>query len=115
MQLARDLETRLAHEESAFRQALLREDLARLATLESALACAADRSAFEAEGLMIGWTPGDMRTFELKPAILDLLRAIWAEAREGGDPAAVRDAWAALDRLRLDRLVGCLARVPAPE
>ncbi|HEX5094169.1 MAG TPA: hypothetical protein VFV84_15915 [Burkholderiales bacterium] len=111
MKLAAVLEQALAGEESLFRAQLLREDLARLAKLEALAATAADAEAFVKAGMRVGWTPGDARTGELREALGPFLRALYA-----GDDAATLDAWEALHRVRMERLLGCLTTpVPRPE
>jgi hypothetical protein len=110
MRLTEVLERRLEGEESMFQQQLLREDLARLAKLESLLASAPGAEAFMKAGLRVGWTPGDARTAELREALEPFLRALHARDEDG----AVR-AWHELHRVRLERLLGCLSTpVPRP-
>ena len=116
MTLAEILATQLDGETSYFRSTLLREDIARLERLAGMAARAADPAAFAAEGLKVGWTPDDRRTHELLPALKPLLVLLYPALRSGA-PAdqPLLDAWAAFDQLRMDRLVGCLARVPRVE
>ena len=116
MRLIQELEAALAGEESLFRAQLLREDLTRLKTLKKLAETAESREAFLKEGFFIGWTPGDARTFELKPALEPLLVAFHA-AFEGGEDTQERlvTAWRAFDAFRMERLVGCLSRVPRPD
>lgn len=115
MRLIEQLEAARVAEESVFRAQLLKEDIARLRTLAELAARAGSREAFLKEGFLIGWTPGDARTFELKPALEPLLTAFHA-AWEGGEDAEARlaDAWEAFVAFRMERLVGCLSRVPRP-
>lgn len=114
MQFVRDLETKLAIETSYFRAALLREDLARLERLRALAASAPSREAFLKDALMSGWSANDMRTHELRPALDPLLEALYAVLRDPQSPRAAElpELWAAFDQLRMDRLVGCLSRVP---
>lgn len=117
MQLVARLENELLTEESYFRCQLLREDLARLKRLQE-LACSAPNvQAFEKEGRMLAWTPDSLRNWELKEALDPFLQAFYAAATIGGSNAEDRllAAWRALDARRLERLVGCLSRVPRPE
>ena len=100
----------LAGEPSYFRTALLREDLERLNRLPDLAAGAADEAAFLRAAGMAGWTPGDLRTGELKPWLDPFLRA-WYAAGEGGDPA-LPGLWREFDRNRLDILAGCLSTRP---
>ena len=100
----------LAGEPSYFRAALLREDLERLTGLLVLAADADDEVAFLKAAGLAGWTPGDLRTYELKPWLDPFLRA-WYGAAEGDDPALL-DLWRSFDRNRLDILAGCLTTRP---
>lgn len=119
MELLARLESALRTEESYFRAQLLREDVARLKRLAELAATAPNLEAFKREGLMIGWTPGDTRSWELKAMLDLLLNAYYATAICGGSAATEEDrllaAWQAFDAQRMQRLVGCLARVPRPD
>ncbi len=122
MHLREAVEGQLASEQSYFRQYLIREDLARLDKLTAMASAHQDPAAFVADGMKLGWTPEDRRTHELKPALEPLLLAIH---RRLGLPPGSADAdtfdsqvarhWEAFEQLRMDRLVGCLARVPRPD
>ena len=71
----------------------------------------ADLEGFVKAGLYIGWTQGDFRTHELKAPIEALLAAFHAYESGGrGDEhdLALRAAWAAFDRARMEKLLGCL-------
>jgi hypothetical protein len=117
MDLRARLESDLRSEESYFRAQLLREDMARLERLQELAAAAPDVEAFKKAGLTIGWTPGDARTWELKSALDPLLAAFYASATRGGGADAddrLLAAWEAFDAHRLERLLGCLSRVPRP-
>jgi hypothetical protein len=113
MNLIERLEAELAVEQSYFRQHLIREDIARLNRLVALAGGHADEATFVAAGQTLGWTPDDRRTHELKPALVPLLEAIH---RAGGDMsgAQIEALWRAFETLRMDRLVGCLSRVPRP-
>ncbi len=98
----------LDSEPGYFRAALLREDLARLENL-LALADRADgEAAFLKAAGLAGWTPGDLRTGELKPWLDPFLRA-WYGAADAGE---LLDLWRRFDRNRLDILAGCLSTRP---
>jgi hypothetical protein len=118
LRLAEALERSLETEPSPFRAQLLREDLARLRRLRELAAGSADRAAYAAAARRLGWTQGDARTQELT-LLGPLIDAIYErEQGEGGEAieARVVDAWTALTRERLERLVGCLSTpVPRPE
>ena len=57
---------------------------------------------------LAGWTPGDLRTGELKPWLDPFLRA-WYGA---GDDPALPGLWREFDVNRLDILAGCLSTRP---
>ena len=118
MQLTDTLRERLAHESSPFHAQLLREDMARLARLESLAHGAESLDAFRDAGRRLGWTQGDARTHELAEPLDVLLEAVYASSRGSADAARdarIEAAWRALYRLRMERLVGCLAPpVPKP-
>lgn len=117
MTLIEQLEKALQAEESIFRAQLIKEDLARLKALERLAEAAESKEAFLKQGLFIGWTSGDARTFELKPALEPLLIAFHAAREEDDEGAHARlaAAWQAFDAFRMERLVGCLSRVPRPD
>jgi hypothetical protein len=110
MQLIARLETLMGKEESLFRAQLLREDIARLRKLQELAKSAPDAAAFKTAGMRIGWTQGDARTHELREPLERLLDAVYAAREED-----IVQAWEALHRLRMERLVGCLSTpVPRP-
>ena len=100
----------LGGEPGYFRAALLREDLERLNRLLEQAADAAEEAAFVKAAGLVGWTPGDLRTGELKPWLDPFLRA-WYGAGDGDAPALL-DLWRKFDRNRLDILAGCLSTRP---
>jgi hypothetical protein len=118
MHLVEELEQRIAQEQSLFRAQLLREDLARLNKLRVLARTAADAAAYKKTGSRIGWTPGDLRTHELRMPLDVLLDAVYAyETGNTGDAQEARivAAWHELHRVRMERLVGCLSTpVPKP-
>ncbi|MCY3827516.1 MAG: hypothetical protein F4114_11700 [Rhodospirillaceae bacterium] len=96
----------LAGDPSYFRAALLREDVERLNRLLDLAADAADETAFLKAAGLAGWTPGDLRTGELRPWLDPFLRAWYGE-----DPA-LPGLWREFDVNRLDILAGCLSTRP---
>ena len=117
MDLLARLESNLRNEGGYFRAQLLREDLARLRRLEELAAAAPNIEAFKKQGLMIGWTPGDTRSWELRQTLVPLLEAFYAATTaSGGEDAdgCLLAAWQAFDNQRMERLVGCLSRVARP-
>ena len=113
MQLIEDLERRVAREESMFQAQLLREDIARLRKLQELSRTAADKAEFKKAGMRIGWTQGDARTAELREPLDALLEAVHELERGEGQESKVAQAWHALHKARLERLLGCLS-TPAP-
>ncbi|MGE0626567.1 MAG: hypothetical protein AB7O43_01985 [Hyphomicrobiaceae bacterium] len=119
MRLIDDLRRRLAVEESYFRQHLIKEDVARLERVMDIFSSHPERSAFLRDALMVGWTPDNLRTFELKSTLEPLLAVIHQRLSADGDDAAAYDdeiarLWQAFEADRMGRLVGCLSRVPPP-
>lgn len=116
MRLIDDLRAALADEASVFRQILIREDIGRLEAMARMAAAESDRALFVAEALKLEWTPDNRRTHELKPALVPLMEAVHGAVRGtgGADDALIGRLWADVEALRMDRLVGCLSRVPRP-
>lgn len=122
MRLVDELRRQLGSEPSYFRRHLIEEDLGRLEILTGTATVHDDPGAFVAAGLRIGWTPEDRRTHELRPALEPLLLAIHERMRltlPQGEVEALDDRicelWQSFELMRMDRLVGCLARVPRPK
>jgi hypothetical protein len=118
MRLIEELERHIEQEQSLFRAQLLREDLARLSKLRELARSAADAAAYQKGALRIGWTPGDLRTHELRAPLDVLLDAVYAyetgNTRDAQE-ACIVAAWHELHRIRMERLVGCLSTpVPKP-
>ena len=109
MRIVAELERALEREESLFRAQLLREDIARLRKLEALMQSAPDGDAFKKAGMRLGWTQGDARTAEIAEPLARLLEAVYAR-----DEARITPAWNELHRVRMERLLGCLA-TPAPK
>jgi hypothetical protein len=110
MRLIAHLELLAGREESPFRAQLLREDVARLRRLQELTRSAPDAEAFMKSDMRIGWTQGDARTHELREPLERLLAAVHASQEQ-----EIFQAWEALHRARMERLVGCLSTpVPKP-
>jgi len=111
------LERAALTEESYFRAWLLQEDLGRLRQLMDLSHSAPDLATFAKDGVKVGWTPGDMRTWELLPTLGPMLEAFYACALTENDANCERldAAWDVFAAARIDLLVGCLSRVPKPE
>jgi hypothetical protein len=115
MQLIAHLELLVGNEESLFRAQLLREDIARLRKLQELAKSAKDAEAFRKSGMRIGWTQGDARTHELGEPLERLLAAVYAFEKDSAPEAPIIEAWEALHRARMEKLVGCLSTpVPRP-
>jgi len=119
MRLLEMLEEDLAREPSMFRAQLMREDAARLRRVIELAESAASAEEFGKQAFVVGWTPNDLRTHELKAELDPLLDALYRRLSSGGEDAAldreIEALWRAFDAKRLERLVGCLSRVPPPE
>jgi hypothetical protein len=117
LDFAGELERRARGEESPFRAQLLKEDAKRVRRLEELAREEPDFGAFLREGRRLGWTQADMRTEELASALAPFLEAVYHHGKEGAhakDDERVREAWLALWRLRMERLIGCLSTPPPP-
>lgn len=111
MQLIEILKNGQAAAESLFTRQLLKEDIARLELLVHLAQESADMTAFKKAASIVGWTASDLRTFELNPELGQFLEAAYRNMT-GSDISdeQVLGAWSALDRRRMDLLVGCLSR-----
>jgi hypothetical protein len=117
LDLLKRLEASALAEESYFRAQLLKEDIGRLRRLEELSLSAVNLAAFKKAGTMIGWTPGDTRSWELKSTLEPLLEAFYASATAPNIESSRRldTAWDAFNIHRVALLVGCLSRVPKPD
>ncbi len=121
MQLIEDLRRQQAVEQSYFRQHLISEDTRRLTQLLDLAASHDEISAFVAAGMKLGWTTDDRRTHELRSTLEPLLVAVYTLLRSDAALSdrtlldqQITELWQAFDNERMDRLVGCLSRVPRP-
>lgn len=117
MRLIDTLEQRVARETSYFQAQLLREDIARLKTLEALAQNTNGLQAFVKAGMRLGWTAGDARTHEIKAPLEALLAAVYAGKADAGvaEDARIEAAWIELHRVRMEKLLGCLSTpVPKP-
>ena len=111
MKLIEKLQALQMDEQSYFRAALLREDIARLEKLQEVARTCNSLAEFEKDGLYIGWTQGDLRTGELKEALLPFMAVIFSYVNGQQDEATeqeILDKWAAFNALRMKTLVHCL-------
>lgn len=97
---------------SMFSAQLLKEDIVRLEKLEQLARVERDPARYRHAAMVLGWTQGDFRTFELNPELEAFVTAVFEHLAP--QPAAsadvVQDRWSALHRRRMDLLVGCLSR-----
>lgn len=112
MKLIDDLRAEAAQTQSMFAAQLLKEDILRLEKLEQLARVERDAARFGKAALLLGWTQGDLRTFELNPELAAFIAAVFARhaASPTADDAQIAAAWAALNKRRMDLLVGCLSR-----
>jgi len=111
MKLIEMMKQRAQSEQSYFRAALLREDIARLEKLLALAHTCESLEDFEKDGLFIGWTQGDLRTGELKAPLLPLMAAIFAYVNGPEDETmeqAIVARWADFNAQRMKILVHCL-------
>jgi len=106
MKLLEDLRTQAAATTSIFQRQLFKEDIERLEKLEVLVAEISDETGFKKSAMTLGWTPSDLRTFELNPELANFVAAVW----QGQGENSINDTWAALHRRRMDVLLGCLSR-----
>jgi hypothetical protein len=93
------------------------EDIVRLERLAELARTCADDSSYLAAASKLGWTADERRTGELQPTLRPFLLAYRASL-VGGEHRAFDELaalWSAFDAHRIERLVGCLARVPRPQ
>jgi hypothetical protein len=116
LDLAGELERRARSEESPFRAQLLKEDAKRVRSLARLAREEGDLGAYAQQGRRLGWTQADARTGELEPALAPFLEAVYQHERESAQAKDedLREAWLALWRLRMERLIGCLSTPPPP-
>jgi hypothetical protein len=112
MRLMRRLEIEAGSAASIFRKALAKEDHARLARLRQLAREKPVLQEFLKDGLFVGWTKGDLRTYELKDYLDPLMEAVFAYEHAGAADDALEDrieaAWQAFHTYRMRVLVHCL-------
>lgn len=110
MQLKAYLANIAENSDSFFQQHLAKEDLGRVEKLETMARDAEGLEALQHDALYIGWTPGDIRTGELKDVLLPLIAAMHAFVGSGLE-AQDRDllaAWQVFHQARIKVLIHCL-------
>ena len=106
MKLIEDLRIQAAATTSIFQRQLIKEDIQRLEKLEVLVAEISDEAGFKKSAMTLGWTPNDLRTFELNPELATFVATVW----QGQGESEINGAWAALHKRRMDVLLGCLSR-----
>ena len=107
MNLDEHLAAEAKQAESYFRAALAREDIGRLQKLRDLLRETSDVQAFAGEALFVGWTPGDLRSKELAPALTPFADALWRAEREG-EAVDLLAFWNDFNAERMRILIHCL-------
>ena len=111
MQLLDQLDELAETSDSLFRRVLAREDAVRLRKLWDLAASAPSLDAYMKDGLYIGWTRDDMRTWELKEQLDPLMAAIFTcrhAPETDGIEETINAAWALFNQHRMKILVHCL-------
>lgn len=111
MQLQTYLQSIAENAESYFQAHLAREDLQRVERLQSKAEEFADLGELQKEALYLGWTPGDLRTGELKEQLVPLIAAMHRFAASPGDEeadAALLARWKEFHEARIAVLIHCL-------
>jgi hypothetical protein len=112
MKLIDDMRALAAGETSMFAAQLLKEDIARLERLEQLAMSEPDAARYRNKAMLLSWTPGDLRTFELDPELGAFLTVVHdaVAANSTARDAEIVAAWRAFNKRRMDLLVGCLSR-----
>lgn len=111
MRLRKYLEAIAQKSESYFQAHLAKEDLARVEKLASMATAASDLETLRHDALFIGWTPGDLRTAELKDQLLPLIDAMHAHLGEPDDTEKdelLLSRWKEFHEVRIKVLIHCL-------
>jgi hypothetical protein len=115
MRLIDILRAQAAGELSYFQSYLLREDIGRLEKVVAEVPKHSELASFLAAAVKFGWTAENRRTADIEAPLAAVLTAIYAHLNST-PPTPPDDEimrlWKAFDRHRIDRLAGCLARVP---
>jgi hypothetical protein len=111
MKLTDKLREAAAKPASIFLGQLLKEDIARLERLEQLAETIGEPGQFAKAAMMLGWTQGDLRTFELNPELASFIDAVFRLHRASSpEDQPIEAAWQAFHRRRMDLLLGCLSR-----
>lgn len=108
MFLIEHLKEKLETQESMFEQQLIREDISRLEKLNNLIDTAANLEEFRKAGMVIGWTKGDLRTFEMKEPLTEFLRCFYAFQTNGEEKDGLVSYWQEFNALRRKILLHCL-------
>lgn len=113
MFLLEQLQTQLEASQSMFARQLLHEDIERLEKLIKILKTTSTKQEFTKAGMVVGWTKGDLRTFELKQELSDFLSLFYdfQSTPKSQTPKKQKDlllAWQMLNAKRMKVLLHCL-------
>lgn len=111
MQLLEQLDELAETSDSMFRRVLAKEDAARLRKLWELAGAAPSLDAYMKDGLYIGWTRDDMRSWELKEQLDPLMAAIFTRRHSPESEEleeTINSAWALFNQHRMKILVHCL-------
>lgn len=111
MQLETYLQAIADNSESYFQTHLAREDMQRVQRLKAKAEAIADLEELQKEALYLEWTPGDLRTGELKDQLVPLIAAMHSvvSAPDNADAdKALLDAWKQFHEARIAVLIHCL-------
>lgn len=111
MQLEKYLKTVAEQSQSYFQAHLAREDIERVQRLKQTALEAQSVEDLLHDALYLGWTPGDLRTGELKEEIEQLVRAMHAylsAPKQSDLDDTLLLAWKAFHEKRITVLIHCL-------
>ncbi|MCK5041292.1 MAG: hypothetical protein KAR62_03325 [Sphingomonadales bacterium] len=108
MFLITHLKQKLEVQDSMFESQLLREDIARLEKLVALIKTASNLDEFKKAGMVIGWTKGDLRTFELKEPLEAFINIFFEHQTGTEDKESVFSSWQNFNQLRRKVLLHCL-------
>ncbi len=111
MRLTRYLEAISQNSQSYFQAHLAKEDLAKVEKLACMARERRDIETLRHDALYLGWTPGDLRTGELKEQLLPLIHAMHAHVGNPDDAdkdEALLAHWKEFHQARIRVLIHCL-------
>lgn len=112
MKLRHYLEQIASESDSYFQAHLAKEDLSKVDRLFELADAATTIEAYQKDALYLGWTPGDLRSGELKEVLLPLSAAAFAYAQEAEPGDVIEEelltAWKNFHDERIKVLIHCL-------